>query len=579
MLQFIKGDNFAEYMQVIQDETVDISEALFLDTVKHRLYLNGEALDVRINVIDEVGENFIKKISYEFVNDDGETVRLEDANIPTLDKNYVSILRDIEGKVDNKFNNGLMSVRDKYLLEAMAALLGMEVVYTYYATVHHIEDIYDGDKEVTRDVVVHKNENDEWVYDYDAFEKDVTDNLGQIGHVIEPAGQKVVDESLVRVRTLGIKRKRSDTVFYDGGELPDEYKSLVKHGGLPAGTTVADLEKLTVSEVLSKIIFENAVPQKVCDASLHIRWAEDSDFNGYVEVGHTYPTEKDIVVDFTPETWQWVSTVDGNVIGEPIYLNTVEETVLYLQDFEHPTNPGHKQPQPEWDRYIFGSEGYADHLNEYRVANHDKSVHFAYVKFSANEDAVDSDGNATYVNEEGETVYYAKAYAGEMYSANQLGINCDVTYDVSTNVVEFLSWKSGYKMYSNAAVASEEDIWDARYEDAEYTDIDAQTDTEIFCEDNKVAYFKWGSGSTEEEKFYVYIPEGFEVAEASFADDFRHDYSLDCALTYIEDVQITNKYNAVVPCKKYEVEKCGGITNVRIKLHDLNAVVEENETI
>ena len=127
MLQFIKGDNFAEYMQVIQDGTVDISEALFLDTVNHRLYLNGEALDVRINVIDEVGENFIKKISYEFVNADGETVRLEDANIPTLDKNYVSTLRDIEGKVDNEFNNGLMSVRDKYLLEAVAAVLGISV--------------------------------------------------------------------------------------------------------------------------------------------------------------------------------------------------------------------------------------------------------------------------------------------------------------------------------------------------------------------------------------------------------------------------------------------------------------------
>ena len=66
MLQFIKGDNFAEYMQVIQDGTVDISEALFLDTVNHRLYLNGEALDVRINVIDEVGENFIKKINDSF---------------------------------------------------------------------------------------------------------------------------------------------------------------------------------------------------------------------------------------------------------------------------------------------------------------------------------------------------------------------------------------------------------------------------------------------------------------------------------------------------------------------------------
>ena len=260
MLQFIKGDNFAEYMQVIQDGTVDISEALFLDTVNHRLYLNGEALDVRINVIDEVGENFIKKISYEFVNADGETVRLEDANIPTLDKNYVSILRDIEGKVDNKFNNGLMSVRDKYLLEAMAALLGMEVVYTYYASVHHIEDVYAGDFESTRDVVAYKNGNDEWVYDYDAFEMETINKVGETMKVNLPAGQKVIDESLVRVHTMGIKRKRSDTVFYDGGELPDDYKSLTKHGGLPAGTTVADLEKLTVSEVLSKIIFENAVP-------------------------------------------------------------------------------------------------------------------------------------------------------------------------------------------------------------------------------------------------------------------------------------------------------------------------------
>ena len=377
---------------------------------------------------------------------------------------------------------------------------------------------------------------------------------------------------------MNIKRKRSDTVFYEGGQLPNEYKSLTKHGGLPAGTTVGDLENMTISEVLSKIIFENAVPHKVCDASLHIHWTEDSDFNGYVEVGHPYPTEDDIVVDFTPETWQWVSTVDGSVLGEPIYLNHVEETVLYLQDFEHPTHAGHKQPQPEWDRYVFGTEEYADHLNEYRVAYHDKSVHFAYVKFSANEDAVDSDGNATYVNEDGETVYYAKGYDGELYSANQLGINCDVTYDISTNDVEFFYWKSGYKMYSNAAVVSEDDIWAARYDDVEYSGLDVQTDSEIFCDDNKVVYLKWGSGSTEEEKFYVYIPDVFEVAEAFFADDFYHEYSLECALTYVEDVNITNKYDVLVPCKKYEVEKCGGITNVRIKLHDLNAV-EEDDTI
>ena len=49
-------------------------------------------------------------------------------------------------------------------------------------------------------------------------------------------------------------------------------------------------------------------------------------------------------------------------------------------------------------------------------------------------------------------------------------------------------------------------------------------------------------------------------------------------MTYVDDVQITNMYNVAVPCKKYEVEKCGGITNVRIKLHDLLAV-EEDETI
>ena len=92
-------------------------------------------------------------------------------------------------------------------------------------------------------------------------------------------------------------------------------------------------------------------------------------------------------------------------------------------------------------------------------------------------------------------------------------------------------------------------------------------------------YFKWGSGSTEEEKFYVYIPEGFKVAEAFFADDFRHEYSLECAVTYDDVVvEITNIHGAVVPCKRYEVEKCGGITNVRIKLHDLNAV-KEDETI
>ena len=83
-------------------------------------------------------------------------------------------------------------------------------------------------------------------------------------------------------RSLDVDIVKSE--MFKGGDLDDDMTTITNHGMLPAGTSVADLEGMTVSEIFQKILFEIAYPHKTKNASTRIKFADGSPYKTVVEV-------------------------------------------------------------------------------------------------------------------------------------------------------------------------------------------------------------------------------------------------------------------------------------------------------
>lgn len=169
MLNFIKGAGLEDYRTLLAEKP-EYSDSLYLDTTGHRLYHGGEALDVNVEEKDVVSpeNSYVFSKEYHFTNPDGEEVVIRDAYISDVN-DYLLTLHDVSAGVEIPYSNGLMSVEDKFMLSQMAKLLGIQIEYQYWATVHHYSDVLNKRYDVLKQVKAYKNEEGQWQYDYDAF--------------------------------------------------------------------------------------------------------------------------------------------------------------------------------------------------------------------------------------------------------------------------------------------------------------------------------------------------------------------------------------------------------------------------
>lgn len=570
MLQFIKGGNLSSYKSLLE-ATTSYNDAFFLDTTNTRLYYDGKPLDIRVTEINEIDEDFLPKKSYQFVNPNGTTTIIADALIPELNETKF-VLRDTEAKEDTEYSNGLMSIKDKYLIEAIATLLGISIKYTYYANVLHVEDEDNRNYDLKRDVIVTQDESGQWTYSYEEYEypyytQGPDGKYVYKGKLTKPAGTAPVDASAVRVQAMDIVRTITDTNLWDGGILNDEQEMLNNHGTIPAGTTVAELEKKTISEILADILFENAKPVKVNDNTAYIKF-KDSKYSKYVEVGTPYPRFEDFETEFIPETWHWQSIVDPSTVGEPQPLTRYVSTKYYLHDYEHPWHPGHGPSDPNWDIYDVEGPGYREHCDEYTIVDGDKCVYTGVVTYEYLANAKDSNGNETYVLD-GETHYYAKGTDGSINSANELRFTgAQNIPDSSAFEIEF-NITAGWKIYSNASKSSASSLWSMKnVEPGEYAGVDEIIDSDVFAIDKESLYLQWPSATTAAEKFYVYIPKAYEISSIGGAHDLTNENwtaTLNASIV-AEDVIIPNGNRVNGEYKKYSISKSSGITTAKIDI-------------
>ena len=576
MLQFIKGNDVLEYRALLE-KTHDFDESLFLDTLNNRLYFNGEPLDVRIEVVTELGEDYIPKKTYKFINNEGQATVITDALIPDIVDRTV-VLYDDEGQ-EFDYSNGLFSVKDKFLLETMASVLGFKIEYVFLASFIPVQDRDTQDNPQPRIIPVYLDNECKLVYDYDSYERPnyvrQGDSYVQEGTEIVPAGTaEVPADADVKVKSMSISRQASDVdLMFDGSSVAPGSSMIAHHGGIPAGTTVEDLESKTISEVLCNILFEDARPTLDTSTSLTIKFKESSIYHGYVEVGTEYPTFEDFDYEFTPETWSWKSADNPESHGEPQQLVEMTGIKYYLIDNEHPWTPGHGPFNPDWNIYDLESDEYLEHWSEHQIADGDKCVYYGVAEYAAIANAVDSNGSETYV-EHGETKYYKQAEDGSVRSTNDIHLS-NVDADGNPIIVTEFDVIAGWKIFANTTKTSVESLWhekDTEPNNGEYEGAELVETTGRFANDTPAIYMQWPSATTSEQPFYVYIPDSYQIDRVGAANDTSEDdWSIDIEATVVDDnFQIENSKHVFGKYKKYMLDKCSGITTVKIELSKVN---------
>lgn len=344
--------------------------------------------------------------------------------------------------------------------------------------------------------------------------EDMNDAVDIINHKIN-----IIDTSI-----------NNNSLFFNGDMYDDKsFQMLSTHGNLKKGTSVRDLEAMTVSELLANILFEVAAPKKVADAVCGISWGSSSIYKSTVDVGRDLPKNTDFTTSYSSEQWNWVSS-DGTVKGTPVNLNT-KGTVTYYHSATNTNSDG----ESSWSGSVKeGTNGYW----------------YATIAQNANANAVDSLGK----DKDSEGNYYKKPN----------------TNTLTTSTISFVgAWKmfsNAYKVNTNAHTAWTEINDDAPYMNA--ANADTQTMSDIFCASSThTFYLKWGrciNVDGNKGALYVYIPNSYTVNSIFGANDNATDtYNVPMTYTQEGTTTINNGY-ANGTYKKYKIEALPRYTTVEV---------------
>ncbi len=618
MLYFIKGQGTSEYLELISLKE-EYRESIYLDELANILYYDGKPTDVKVEEVITQGDDYVMNRTFVFTRPDDSVVRIEDAEIPNITDLEI-VLHDVSTGVESRYKNGLISVKDKFTINAISKLLGITTEYTYWATVHHVKDTDNGEYVKTTGVTVYKNENDMWQYDYDGYEKiyidqatgeetetiivpagsqeltpDIRVYRDREGNIYEIDGQEEIDS--VTASSISLVRNSNIFTLFDGGDRPDDQVTLEDFGGIKKGTSIAELEQVTVSEVVAKLLFRDASLNPKEETQSYIKFTdnyirtngitkEDSiDGVQYIEIGAPYPLLEDFETVFVPDTWQL--EVDGKPVGEPQILQEWINTSYYINDKQHPWDAhGHhddSHPEDHWDIYpVLDYGGYMEHYNNYRITDGDESVYYGIIHFQGIANAKDQYGHETYVDDEGHVHYYKRGESGEVQSTNYL---CFTGEEYTTNptyrdqdVSLIYSLAPAWRIYSNATESYNDEIiaWDSRNIEPEMSFVeDSKNPIGALAINGRPVYLKWNSHTKHYEHFYVYLPDNITIENVAAAHDgANYEWSARCNHWQVYDeetelpkkVEITNRFNVTSLYNVYEIQKSAGITNVRLYL-------------
>jgi hypothetical protein len=98
----------------------------------------------------------------------------------------------------------------------------------------------------------------------------------------------------------------SEKTYEIASDLADNDK-VVGYYGDATGLTAEQLQTMSVSEILSKVLFEYCAPAKVSDPKLTITYKSNSAYRSAVEVGTALPKSSEMNNTFVADVWKWQS--------------------------------------------------------------------------------------------------------------------------------------------------------------------------------------------------------------------------------------------------------------------------------
>ena len=319
-----------------------------------------------------------------------------------------------------------------------------------------------------------------------------------------------------------------NNLYFNGEGAPDTQQMITSVGNLPAGTTIGELEQMTLSQIFKKMLFEFSVPKRIQISQFNAVLTGEYSLGSVVEVGAPYPTALNFSTSYTPEKWQWVSNVNPAIKG-PIASLSVRGAVKYYYNSENSTIGGTELPV---DNVV--SEG----INGFLYATQEQLE--GDYPVDSNNSIFDSEGN-----------YYAELR----------------TDTLTTGTITF---RGGWRAYSNASktYSDASTAWAARntYPGSFLgNDAKVQTPNLILYSDTHTYYFQWPNNTLDSQLFYIYCPQTYKIISVYAASNTaQNEFDIVTDFEPGTNVTITNAYNHSGPFKSYTIEKSAGITNVKV---------------
>ena len=417
-------------------------------------------------------------------------------------------------------NNGL-SLRGNTALDDRLVWEGFDSLYVYEENPKSCPlygQAYDGM------IIIMFDEVDGEKKSYMMFLKDASPYIPGMGGTVTAENyldywrQDSVDYALIEQFVTGYNTKPSDKV--------------VGYYGDATGMTAAELDELTTKELISRILFEYCAPEQVSEPGLKIEYKSSSSYKNAVEVGVAMPKSPEFNNTFTQDVWRWVSSHNSSSVGAEQKLCSNNGPV-------------------SWFLKIDGTDIELDSVASKVVEGTDANGQiFATKPYIATGNAKDSRDSDIDPNTE---EYYHQGSSGTAES-------------------NMLTVTGGWKCYANAPKVynSLSDAWSKRNTEPGSMPVDINKrnvkSSFVMTSNEHKLYVQWPSGTTEAQKFYVWVPASYQISAVNSASNLTPVYDISVEYTLESTVSVTNDWGAQGQFKKYYLGKAAGISNIEVTM-------------
>ena len=326
---------------------------------------------------------------------------------------------------------------------------------------------------------------------------------------------------------------RSEKTYEAASDLADSDK-VVGYYGDATGLTAEQLQTMSVSDILSKVLFEYCAPSKVSDPALTIAYHSGNKYLSAVEVGTELPKSSDLKNTFVADVWKWQSQYASQYShaakGADQVLCSTDGTVTYYLR----KNSEDVALDPLTDKVVEGTSA--------------NGVIVAKKPYTRAADAKDSRESAV------------NPTTGEYYHRGASGTAESGTLAITG---AWKPWANSGSSYTSASAAwSDKNKAVSGYTASGHVGVDS-----LFDASSETFYVRFPAATTDAQPFYVWCPNSYTIKSVMAANEavqnvFDHEWNY----TAMGTENFTNSLGVTGTFKKYSIAKPdgGGLLSVAV---------------